>query len=76
MTEYSSDRKMKRYNYWASLRDAAKECQAKTGSTDKLSDYLLENYGLKMNLTPGEFITGEYDVIDESKYLIFLLKFK
>jgi hypothetical protein len=38
-------------------------------------DYLLENYGLKMNIVYGN-ITDGYEIVDEKKYLIFLLKFQ
>jgi hypothetical protein len=38
-------------------------------------DYSEENYGIKMNIVNGN-ITDGYKIMDEKKYLIFLLKFQ
>jgi hypothetical protein len=38
-------------------------------------DYLVGKYGLKMNIVNGN-ITDGYEIVDEKKYLIFLLKFQ
>jgi len=38
-------------------------------------DYLTGQYGLKMNIVNGN-ITDGYEIVDEKKYLIFLLKFQ
>jgi hypothetical protein len=38
-------------------------------------DYLIGQYGLKMNIVNGN-ITDGYEIVDEKKYLIFLLKFQ
>jgi hypothetical protein len=38
-------------------------------------DYIEANYGIKMNIVDGN-ITDGYKVMDEKKYLIFLLKFQ
>ena len=37
-------------------------------------DYMEEHYGIKLNLVDGN-ITDGYRIVDEKKYLIFLLKF-
>jgi hypothetical protein len=74
---WDDDRKQVRFNYWNALRKVAKEYYAIVGRPDPdgLGPYLLEQYGLKMNLTSGSMITGEYDIVDEKKYLVFILKF-
>jgi hypothetical protein len=66
-----------RDRYWSGLSKAAKEYYKQCGhpNPDGLQDYLKEYYGILMVLTTGQMITGDYSVIDEKKYLIFLLKF-
>jgi hypothetical protein len=36
--------------------------------------YLKQNYGLQVETVDGK-ITGDYAVVNEQKYLIFLMKF-
>ena len=38
-------------------------------------DYIEANYGIKMNIVDGN-ITDGYKIMDEKKYLIFLLKYQ
>lgn len=38
-------------------------------------DYIEANYGIKMQIVNGN-ITDGYKVMDEKKYIIFLLKFQ
>ncbi len=82
MTGFNSKRAMAedridRDRYWSGLSKAAKEYYKQCGhpNPDGLQDYLKEHYGILMVLTTGQMITGDYSVIDEKKYLIFLLKF-
>ena len=37
--------------------------------------WLQDEYGVLMRMTAGGMITMEYDIIDEKKYIIFLMKF-
>jgi hypothetical protein len=74
---WDADKKKMRFVYWRALRGAAKEYYATVGGPDPdgLGPYLLEHYGLRMNLTTGQMITGEYQIVDDEKYLVFILKF-
>ena len=75
------DRRKNRWNYWEALKKVRKEymndVSELAGQFDAFDfeDYLLENYGLKMNIVDGN-ITDGYEIVDEKKYLIFLLKFQ
>ena len=42
---------------------------------NKFSEYIESKYGIKMH-TSHDNITDKYDIVDEQKYLIFLLKWK
>ena len=72
----------KRDNYWAMLYKARQEFLKLTDQAAAEYDmdpgafyyYLKQNYGLQVETIDGK-ITGEYAVIDEQKYLMFLLKF-
>lgn len=71
----------RRWDYWAALKLVRKEYMADLKALDgqfdafDFEDYIEENYGIKMNIVNGN-ITDGYKVMDEKKYLIFLLKFQ
>jgi len=67
----------KRWNYWEALKKVRKEYMAQNKEFDAydFEDYLTGQYGLKMNIVNGN-ITDGYEIVDEKKYLIFLLKFQ
>jgi hypothetical protein len=76
-----------RWDYWEALRDIRAEYLASLGHTDNqyvavltnnpymFSDYIESKYGIRMGFVNGN-ITDRYDIVDEQKYLIFLLKWK
>jgi sensor histidine kinase regulating citrate/malate metabolism len=75
------DRRKKRWEYWAALKKLRHEYMQTldelNGQFDAydFEDYIEANYGIKMNLVDGN-ITDDYIIMDEKKYLIFLLKFQ
>jgi hypothetical protein len=75
------DFRKKRWDYWSALKLVRKEymadLKALNGQFDAFDfeDYIEENYGIKMNIVNGN-ITDGYKIMDEKKYLIFLLKFQ
>ena len=75
------DKRKERWNYWEALKNARREYMSDMeqlgGQFDAFDfeDYLIANYGLKMNIVNGN-ITDGYEIVDEKKYLIFLLKFQ
>jgi hypothetical protein len=71
------DQRKKRWDYWAALKLARKEYMAQNKDFDAydFEDYIIGQYGIKMNIVGGN-ITDGYKIIDEKKYLIFLLKFQ
>lgn len=75
----SIDQRKKRWDYWAALKLVRKEYMQDKGTgwqfdAYDFEDYLEANYGIKMNLVDGN-ITDGFIIMDEHKYLIFLLKF-
>ena len=71
------NKRRNRWNYWEALKKVRKEYMAQNSEFDAydFEDYLLGQYGLKMNIVNGN-ITDGYEIVDEKKYLIFLLKFQ
>jgi hypothetical protein len=71
------EQRKKRWDYWAALKVVRKEYMSQNKEFDAydFEDYLVGQYGLKMNIVGGN-ITDGYEVVDEKKYLIFLLKFQ
>ncbi len=71
------DFRKRRWDYWAALKLVRKEYMEQNREFDAFDfeDYLAGQYGLKMNIVGGN-ITDGYEIVDEKKYLIFLLKFQ
>ena len=71
------DKRRNRWNYWEALKKVRKEYMEQNKEFDAydFEDYLIGQYGLKMNIVNGN-ITDGYEIIDEKNYLIFLLKFQ
>jgi len=71
------EQRRNRWNYWEALKKVRKEYMAQNKEFDAydFEDYLLGQYGLRMNIVNGN-ITDGYEIVDEKKYLIFLLKFQ
>ena len=75
-------KKTKRYRYWEMLRSAKDEFMRVTEqeSIGYITDpgafyyYLKQNYGLQVETIDGK-VTEDYAVVDEKKYLLFLIKF-
>ena len=71
------DSRKRRWDYWAALKLVRKEYMEQNREFDAydFEDYLEGKYGVKMNIVNGN-ITDGYQIVDEKKYLIFLLKFQ
>ena len=71
------ERRKNRWNYWEALKKVRKEYMLQNKEFDAydFEDYLVGQYVLKMNIVNGN-ITDGYEIVDEQKYLIFLLKFQ
>ena len=71
------DFRKRRWDYWAALKLVRKEYMEQYTEFDAydFEDYLEGKYGVKMNIVNGN-ITDGYKIVDEKKYLIFLLKFQ
>ena len=71
------EQRRNRWNYWEALKQVRKEFMAQNKEFDAydFEDYLIGQYGVKMNIVNGN-ITDGYEIVDEKKYLIFLLKFQ
>lgn len=67
----------KRWQYWEALKEVRKEYMVNKSKFDayEFEDFLLDNYGLKMNIVNNN-ITDGYEIIDQKKYVLFLLKFR
>ena len=66
-----------RWNYWEALKKVRREYMSQNSEFDAydFEDYLIGQYGIRMNIVNGN-ITDGYEIVDEKKYLIFLLKFQ
>jgi hypothetical protein len=66
----------KRWNYWESLKKIRKEYMETATAFDAydFEEYVKENYGFKMNTLDGNII-DKFEIVDEKKYIFFILKF-
>jgi len=71
------EHRRKRWDYWAALKLVRREYMEQNREFDAydFEDYLIGQYGVRMNIVNGN-ITDGYEIVDEKKYLIFLLKFQ
>jgi hypothetical protein len=71
------EQRKKRWDYWTALKLVRKEYMEQNKEFDAydFEDYLIGQYGIRMNIINGN-ITDGYEIVDEKKYLIFLLKFQ
>jgi hypothetical protein len=71
------EQRKKRWDYWAALKLVRKEYMLQNKEFDAydFEDYIIGQYGIRMNIVNGN-ITDGYEIVDEKKYLIFLLKFQ
>jgi hypothetical protein len=71
------EQRKKRWDYWAALKLVRKEYMLQNKEFDAydFEDYLIGQYGIRMHIINGN-ITDGYEIVDEKKYLIFLLKFQ
>ena len=65
-----------RWKYWQALKKIRQEYQATGIEFDayNFEGYMKEQYGIKLAIVDGN-ITDGYRIVDEKKYLVFLLKF-
>lgn len=70
-TDSTLELKRQRLRYWELLRRARDECK-KTGVVD-FYEYVKEQYGIEVILDSGN-ITDRYRIVDEQKYIMFLLR--
>lgn len=68
----TDDVRMRREKYWKILH----KIRGSLPSGTNIGEYLLDTYGIKILSDPYGNILGGYDVVDEAKYLIFLLKYQ
>jgi len=66
-----------RWKYWNLLKLVRTEFMEVRKEFDAydFESYIQNKYGIKMNMLDGN-ITDGYEIVDEQKYLIFLLRFQ
>jgi hypothetical protein len=65
------EQRRRRDDHWARLKRARLDCDGISGNYPK---WLEEKHGLRVHLVNG-MITDDYTVVDEKKYIIYLLKY-
>lgn len=68
-----TDDRETRYQYWAALK-RAKEFYSNL-TVGEFIDTMNSKYGLEVFAEQNGYITGNKQILDEKKYLMFLMKF-
>lgn len=73
---FHADRK-RRNDFWETLKKLRKEFQSENLVYDafKFEKWVVEKYGIQLNFVEGN-IGGDYQIVDEQKHLVYLLKFQ
>ena len=66
------DDKEARNEYWRRLRQCYTDFD---GELDDFIVFLNRQYGIRMSLTMTGEIAGDYAIVDEQAYLLFLMKY-
>lgn len=63
-------------NFWASMRQCRDgECREHCRTPRSMHQWFLETYGIELQWSKEELIMPEVRIVDEQKYLMFLLKY-
>ena len=65
------EHKRKRNEHWARLKRARSDCP----DSPNYPKWLENTWGLRVSLSSDSMITDEYTVVDEPKYLMYLIKY-
>lgn len=71
------DRRNNRWKYWENLRKLRAEFSNQTNSTDylKFAEWLKDTYGFMPIFTGEGEITDDIRIVDEKKYMVYILKY-
>lgn len=73
---WDNEFKRKRDRYWSRLKTAFDEYMRNDpeGNFNSFKYYMEQKYGLRVNMVSGN-IDGSYQIVDDAKHTIFLLKY-
>lgn len=64
----------KRNAYWKTLATIRR--QHRLTDLSSIASYMIEHYGIKPIINTNGDITSDYEIVDEAKYLIYLLTYQ
>lgn len=78
--EWDTEQRRRRNEYWKKLHMARADffnstVEKEHPTTSSFYYYMQNKWGVKMILDDNQNITREYRIVDESKYLMFLMKY-
>jgi hypothetical protein len=75
ITSYYAERR-KTYDFWRTLRKAnADYLKLDTMGDGTFGEFILYNYGIQLYFDDAGNIKAHFDIVDEQKHLIFVLKY-
>ena len=73
MTQADRDRWAKRYWWWQTLQKLSFEFQSSDSAA--FDKWVSDTHGVKILRDPSGNFLGDYDIDDEMKHMVFLLKY-
>ena len=73
------ERRKRRFKYWQTLKTLRNEYLENSSikdeqETSRFLDWVEQNYGIRSKMFDGH-LTDDYDIVDEKKYMIYVLKY-
>ena len=79
MQDWDREKKSRRFEHWHRLRLAKQDYYGiydrLTETTPEFYQHLKKQYGIKLDFDSSGSITDTYQILDEKKYMLFILKY-
>jgi hypothetical protein len=77
--DYDDDieKRKNRWKYWTNLKNLKLEFREETGSRDhrEYMKWLVDKYGFRPKENIEGMLSDDYEVLDEKKFLVYILKY-
>jgi hypothetical protein len=70
------DKRAKTYDFWKSLKKAQREyLHLDVNGDGTFGEFMLYEYGIQLYFDGDNYIKPDFDIVDEHKHLLFVLKY-
>jgi hypothetical protein len=75
--DQSWEKRKNRWKYWTNLKNLKLEFTSETGSRDhkEYTKWLANKYGFRPTENIDGMLSDDYEILDEKKFLVYILKY-